>query len=250
MPADVEIKPEPIPSNDLIPRLGYGAERQRQEGLGWYARGSYDDLGNWAPEPGLPSEVIVQGDFPHPAYREQIIQNGGRILSRIPRGMVTGPQSGFNILPPTLEDVADVCEQLKGSRHEAIADIDEEIAEIDFRIGTPNALAGGEAMQYRKKRQGLEKRKRMLLDDGNFDPLPFYRAYIGERKATLRAMMGPEARKLAAIQTEYEGWEQREQSIDAAVKEIERSSPSTSPARSRSKSSAPEPETSLSSGTS
>ncbi len=215
MPAT--IVPEPIPASQMISKPGYGSHTQRQRTRGWVARGRYFADGSWLPEPGLPAEVIVYADMPHPAYRDALMDNGGRIMSRFPSKKATAgdaARDGFEILPPSLEEVQEVMALLLSVRPKAIADIEEELDDIKFRLETRNALMGGEAMQYRKKQRVLKERILQLKDDRNFDAQAYYRKYVEERQEILASQMSPEQRRHAALVEEHHQWTERLDSLD------------------------------------
>lgn len=206
--AATDTRPAPAKSLTQIRRMGYEGERQRQITNGWYMRGRNLPGGGWAPEAGLPGDVLVLLPMGAPYEREMYPDKGFKPLSEVPnKKAIAGRSADFSIIPPKLEVLRVALEALKAERPKAIAALDEELAEVKAALADPGGLMKGEAAELRKVKRSLDRRREAIGDDRIYEAEPIYRQMVAERQEVLRAQMSPQAVRQAELEREHKGWE-------------------------------------------
>jgi len=187
---------------------------------GWYMRGRVVD-GEWQPEPGLPSDVLVYLDMGDPYVRELYPEKGYLPLSVVRnKKSIANLSPKFEIDPPDFATLDAALEKLRALRPQAIAAIEAQIAECEAKIAD-GGLPRGEPAQYRQKVTLLRERLAMLHDDARFETLPLYEQMVNERIAVLDSLRNPDAVRVAALEKERDAWKKH-------LEEVRRSKGSTS----------------------
>lgn len=191
---------------EILRHTGQGEIRQRSITHGWYVRGSNVN-GEWQPEPGLPSDVLVYLDMGDPYVREMYPDKGYLALSDVPtKKAIANLDPLFNVLPPKLDDLRMVMQKLLARRGEARAVIQDEIDVHEQKL-VDGGLPIGEPAQYRRKIAALGQRLQRFDDDREYDAYRLYEAMVRERQAVLESQMDPDAVRLAALEKEHRAWD-------------------------------------------
>ncbi|HXK34682.1 MAG TPA: hypothetical protein VNM91_11810 [Dehalococcoidia bacterium] len=198
----------PIPYTETIASLAPEALKHRRPVThGWYMRGRMVN-GEWQPEPGLPSDVLVYLDMGDPYVREAYPEKGYLPLSVVRnKKAVANVSPKFEIEPPDYETLDRAMEKLRAVRPQAVAAIEALIAECEQRMAD-GGLPRGEPGQYREKIRILRQRLEMLSDDSRFETLPLYEQMVNERIAVLDSLRDPGALRIAALEKERDAWQE------------------------------------------